>query len=52
MGEDAVVQKRPVVKEEVRLRKDIVTEQEQVSDTVRKERVTVDGVEDDDTMRR
>jgi len=43
MGEELTVDKRAVVKEEVRLRKDTVTEQQQVSDTVRKERVTVEG---------
>ncbi len=46
MGEEAVVGKRVREVEEVRLRKEAVTEQQQVSDTVRKERVIVDGVED------
>jgi len=45
-GEEAVVGKQARVVEEVRLRKDVVTEQEQVSDTVRKERVVVDGVDE------
>jgi len=49
MGEDVVVGKRVEGVEEVRIRKDTVTENRQVSDTVRKERVVVDGVEDDDT---
>ena len=42
MGEEAVVGKRAHVVEEVRLRKEVTTEQEQVSGTVRKERVIVD----------
>lgn len=46
MGEEMVVGKRPVVNEEVRLRKDAVTEEQQVSDTVRKERVTVEGADE------
>ncbi len=45
MGEEAVVGKTAREVEEVRLRKQDVTEQQQVSDTVRKERVVVDGVE-------
>ncbi len=44
MGEEAVVGKQTHVVEEVRVRKDEVTENEQVSDTVRRERVIVDGV--------
>src|SRR5439155_21708884 len=43
MGEEAVVGKQVRAVEEVRLRKDAGTETEQVSDTVRKERVTVDS---------
>ena len=46
MGEQAVVGKQSHVVEEVRLRKGEVTEQQQVSDTVRKERVTVDGADE------
>lgn len=46
MGEVAVVSKEVRATEEVRLRKDVVTEHQQVSDTVRKERVTVDGAVD------
>jgi uncharacterized protein (TIGR02271 family) len=42
MGETAVVGKRVVGVEEVRVHKDVVTEQEQVSDVVRKEQVTID----------
>jgi len=45
MGEEAVVGKQAHVVEEVRLHKDVTQEQEQVTDTVRKERVTVDGVD-------
>jgi uncharacterized protein (TIGR02271 family) len=45
VGEELVVGKRAVVSEEVRLRKEAVTEQQQISDTVRKERVTVEGVD-------
>lgn len=46
MGEEAVVEKQPRVTEEVRLRKNAMTEQQQVSDTVRKERVVVDGADE------
>jgi uncharacterized protein (TIGR02271 family) len=46
-GEEAVVSKQVRGVEEVRLRKDVVTDQQQVSDTVRKERVVVDGVDAD-----
>jgi uncharacterized protein (TIGR02271 family) len=42
MGEEAVVGKTTREVEEVRLRKQEVTEQQQVSDTVRRERVVVD----------
>jgi uncharacterized protein (TIGR02271 family) len=45
MGEEAVAAKRVQGVEEVRVHKDVVEEQEQVSDTVRKERVTVDGTD-------
>jgi uncharacterized protein (TIGR02271 family) len=45
-GEEAVAEKRVRGVEEVRVRKDMTTEHEQVSDTVRKERVTVDGVDE------
>jgi len=45
MGEEVVTGKRAHVVEEVRLRKDQVTETEQVTDSVRKERVVVDGVD-------
>lgn len=40
--EEAVVQKQTVAKERVRLEKDVQTEQEHVSDEVRRERVDVD----------
>ncbi len=49
MGEEAVVAKQAHQVEEVRLRKEAVTENQQVSDSVRKERVIVDGVEDQTT---
>src|SRR5207248_1753011 len=45
MGEEAVVGKRLRGVEEVRLRKEVITDQEQVGDTVRKERVSIDGVD-------
>ena len=52
MGEEVVTDKRTRVVEEVRLRKDVVTENERVTDTVRKERVIVDGdVVDDGRVR-
>jgi uncharacterized protein (TIGR02271 family) len=51
MGEQAVVGKRVQGVEEVRVRKDVVTDTEQVSDTVRKERVMVDGAPDQDSTR-
>jgi len=46
VGEEVVVGKRAHVVEEVRIHKDQVTENEQVTDTVRRERVVVDGVEE------
>ncbi|MGH2411143.1 MAG: YsnF/AvaK domain-containing protein [Chloroflexota bacterium] len=46
MGEEVVVGKRVRGVEEVRIHKDAVTDQQQVNDTVRKERVKVDGVDD------
>ena len=46
--EEVVVQKRPVVKEEVRIRKDVVEETEVVEEDVRREEVEVE----DDTERR
>jgi stress response protein YsnF len=46
MGEELVAGKRAVVKDEVRVYKEPITEERQVSDTVRKERVTVDGADD------
>ncbi len=45
MGEEAIIGKQVHETEEVRLHKQGVTEQQQVSDTVRKERVTVDGAD-------
>jgi uncharacterized protein (TIGR02271 family) len=41
--EEPVAEKRAVPKERVRLDKDVTTEERQVSDTVRKEQVEVDG---------
>jgi uncharacterized protein (TIGR02271 family) len=46
--EEVVVQKRPVVKEEVRIRKDVVEETEVVEEDVRREEIEVE----DDTERR
>ena len=46
MGEDVTVEKRPRVKEEVRIHKEPATETAHVDDTVRKERVRVEGVDD------
>ena len=46
LGEEAVVAKQAHEVEEVRLHKEAVTEQEQITDTVRKERVVVGGVDD------
>jgi len=43
MGEEVIAEKRAHVAEEVRLRKDTITDNQQVSDTVRRERVVVDG---------
>jgi len=54
MGEEAVAGKQVREVEEVRLHKDATQTQEQVTDTVRKERVVVDGGvqnQDDTTMR-
>lgn len=48
MGEELVAGKRAVVKEEVRLEKDAITQNQQVGGTVRKERVTVEGIDDTD----
>ncbi len=45
MGEEVVTGKQARVVEEVRLHKDTVTEQQQVSDTVRKEQVSIDGAD-------
>jgi len=45
MGEEAVVGKQVREVEEVRLHKQASEEQQQVSDTVRRERVVVDGVD-------
>ena len=45
-SEEAVVEKRAVPKERVRLDKDVVEEEEQVSETVSKEQIEVDGAEE------
>lgn len=46
MGEEIVAEKRGGISEEVRLRKQAVTEEQQVSDTVRKERLNVRRMDD------
>ena len=46
--EEVVVEKRPVAKEEVRIRKDVVEDTETVEEDVRREEVEVE----DDTQRR
>ncbi len=51
-GEQLVAGKQVVEAEEVRLHKRDVTEQEQVSGTVRKEQVTIDGENVEETPRR
>ncbi len=40
--EEVVVDKRPVVKEEVRVRKDVVDDEEVVEEDVRKEEIDID----------
>jgi len=45
-AEEAVVEKRAVPKERVRLDKDVIEEEEQVSETVSKEQIEVDGAEE------
>jgi len=42
MEEEVVVEKRPVVKEEIRLRKEVVEDEEVVERDVRKEEVDID----------
>jgi len=51
MGEEVVTRKHAHVVEEVRLHKDVVTEKEQVSDTVRKEQVSIDDASATTTRR-
>lgn len=46
MGEEVVTEKRPRVKEEIHIHKEPITETERVSETVRKERVNVDGLDE------
>jgi uncharacterized protein (TIGR02271 family) len=48
-GETLVAEKRPVEREEVRLHKQTVAEEQQLTDTVRKERIVPDGI--DETQR-
>ena len=45
-AEEAVVEKRAVPKERVRLDKDVVEEEHQVSESVSKEQIEVDGAEE------
>ncbi len=49
MGEELIASKRAVVAEEVRLRKQVTDEQQTITDTVRKERVVVDEVDETTT---
>jgi uncharacterized protein (TIGR02271 family) len=51
-AEEAVVQKDVVPKERVRLDKDTITEEQQVSEEVRSERIDVDGVDETTRDRR
>jgi uncharacterized protein (TIGR02271 family) len=44
--EEVTVDKRVVPKERVRLDKDVVTDEEQVNETVRKEQIEVEGDQD------
>ena len=46
MGEELIIGKRVVVTEEIRLHKESVTEQRRIVETVRKERVTVEGLDE------
>jgi uncharacterized protein (TIGR02271 family) len=48
MGEEVIAEKRTRVREEIRLRKQQVTEQEQISDTVRNERAHIEELEEED----
>lgn len=48
MGEEVIAEKRTRVSEEIRLRKQQVTEQEQISDTVRNERAHIEELEERD----
>lgn len=50
MGEEVQTEKRAVVKDELHLHKRAVTENQRVSDTVRKERVNVEGEDDQGRM--
>lgn len=45
MGEELIAAKRATIAEEVRVHKDVTVEQQEITDTVRRERVYVDGVE-------
>jgi uncharacterized protein (TIGR02271 family) len=42
LTEEVVVEKRPVVKEEIRIRKDVVEDTEVVEEDVRREEVDID----------
>ncbi len=46
MGEEVLVGKRNRVSEEIRLHIERITQQREVTDTVRKERVTIEGIGD------
>ncbi len=51
MREEAVVEKRPVVREEIIIRKRAVQENQTVEADLRRERVDVDGLDDDNARR-
>ena len=51
-SEQAVVDKQTVAKERISLDKDVKVEQQTVTDEVRKERVEIDGADDDTTTGR
>jgi uncharacterized protein (TIGR02271 family) len=51
-SEEAVVDKQTVAKERISLDKDVAVEQQTVTDEVRKERVEIDGADDDTSGRR
>lgn len=51
-GEEADVTKRAVVREEVQINKDVVERNQQVTDTVRREEVHVEGADGDQSLSR